>query len=165
VVGLEAALAEPGTVRSVALVEPPLLGLLPGATAGVSADAEAIAAAARSGGEGAAYELFLGGGLPSLGAGADRLGGLADRGPGAPRSFLVEIPAVPEWPLERTRFERLEAALAVVTTGSTPPVLEEAADQFLAWLEEGGTVADRIQIEQPDLAQAVASLTRLDKGR
>jgi len=165
VVGLEVALSEPGTVRSAALVEPPLLGLLPGATAGVSADAEAIAAEVRAGGEEGAYELFLGGDLPSLGAGANRLGGLADRGVRAPRSFLVEIPAVPEWPLERTRFDRLEAALAVVTTGSTPPVLEEAADQLLAWLDEGGTVADRIQLDESDLAQAVASLARTARGR
>lgn len=158
VVGLEAALAEPERVSSVALVEPPLLGLLPGATVGVSADADSIAAAVRAGGEGEAYELFLSGGLPALGAGADRLGVLADRGSPAPRSFLVEVPAVPDWPLDRARFQRLEAELNVVTAASTPVLLEEAADQFIAWLGEGEITAGRTRLAESDLPRAIASL-------
>ena len=158
VVGLEAALAEPARVGSAALVEPPLLGLLPDATAGVSADVEEIAGAVRSGDEADAYELFLSGGLPSLGAGADRLGSRADRGPQAPHSFLVEVPAVPGWPLDRSRFDRIEADLTVVTVASTPTVLEQVAECFISWLGNGGLEAGRLVLEEPDLARAVASL-------
>jgi pimeloyl-ACP methyl ester carboxylesterase len=158
VIGLEIALAEPRAVRSVALVEPPLFGLLPEATAGLSADVEAIADAVRAGGEREAYDLFLAGGLNCIGPGAERLGQLADQGPRAPRSLLVEIPAVPEWPLDRTRFERLEASLAVVTLGSTPALLARAADRFTAWLDEGEIGAEQLAIDESDPSLAVASL-------
>lgn len=134
VVALELALAEPAMVARAFLVEPPLFGAVSAATEGMSADVEAIRAAAEEGGEEAAYEEFLAGRLHTLGAGAERFSGRADRGPAAARSFLVEIPAVPAWPLDPVRLATLEAEVAVVTMPSTPGLLKRAAE----------AVADRI---------------------
>jgi len=128
VVALELALADPGLVDRAFMIEPPVLGALSAATEGMSADVEAIRAAAEAGGEEAAYELYLAGGLPTLGAGAERFAAEADRGPYAARAFLVELPAVPAWPLDPVRLAGLEAEVAVVTLPSTPALLASAAE-------------------------------------
>ncbi|MDQ2699930.1 MAG: alpha/beta hydrolase [Actinomycetota bacterium] len=128
VVALELALAEPDMVAKVVMVEPPLLGLVTAATEGMSADVAEIREAARGGGERAAYELFLSGELHTLGAGAGRLAAAADRSAMAAHSFLVELPAVPAWPLDAQRLALIEAQTVIATTPSTPPLLLEAAD-------------------------------------
>jgi pimeloyl-ACP methyl ester carboxylesterase len=128
VVALELALAEPDLIARALLVEPPLLGLLPSATEGVSVDVEAIRASVEQSGPLAAYELFLDGKLTTLGAGAERLGDRADRAPAAAHTFLVELPAVPAWPIDPVRLAGLTALVAVATMPSSPRVLIEAAD-------------------------------------
>lgn len=128
VVALELALAEPRSVAAAVMIEPPILGPVHGATAGMSADAEAIRAAADENGEEGAYELFLSGSLRTLGAGAERFSSWADRGPEAARSFLVELPAVPGWPLDPVRLAGLEAEVTVATCPSTPGLLLSAAE-------------------------------------
>lgn len=153
VVALELALADPELVERAFLIEPPVLGALTAATEGMSADVEAIRAAAEAGGEEAAYELFLSGALPTLGAGAERFAGKADRGPTAARSFLVEIPAVPAWSLDPVRLAGLEAEVGVVTLPSTPALLAKAAE----------TVVDRVPGAEPvhasrDGVEAIAGL-------
>lgn len=128
VVALELILAEPDLVREATLLEPPLFGLVTAATAGMSVDVAAIRDAAETGGEAAAFELFLSGELHTLGSGAERLGETADRGPLAPHTFLVELPAVPAWPLDPQRLSGVQAEVTVATTPSTPPLLIEAAN-------------------------------------
>lgn len=134
VVALELALAEPDLVARAFMIEPPVFGALSAATGGMSADVEAIREAAVEGGEEAAYELYLKGRLPTLGSGAERYSSYADRGANAARAFLVEIPAVPAWPLDPVRLATLEADVTVVTLPSTPPLLKRAAE----------AVADRV---------------------
>ncbi|MCB0860154.1 MAG: alpha/beta hydrolase [Solirubrobacterales bacterium] len=128
VVALEMALADPDLIDRAFLIEPPVFAALKEATEGMSADVEAIRSAAAEGGEGAAYELFLSGALHTLGAGAERFGDVADRGPAAARSFLIEVPAVPAWPLDPLRLASLEADVTVVTLPSTPALLKRAAE-------------------------------------
>lgn len=130
VVAAEIGLSHPEAIGRVVMVDPPLFGLLKEATEGVSRDAEAIRSAASEGGPQAAYELFLDGGLPTLGAGADRLGGLADRGSQAAHSFIVEVPAVPAWPLEPARLGGIGGPVEVLVTGDAPEILAAAADAF-----------------------------------
>lgn len=130
VIALELALAEPGLVSRAVLVEPPILGLLPEATEGMSADVETIRTAAAEGGVPAAWELFLAGRLPTLGSGAERFRDFADGGAEAPHTFLVELPAVPAWPLDPFRFASLEAEVTVATCPSTPRLLRNAADSI-----------------------------------
>lgn len=134
VVALELSLADPDLVARAFLIEPPVFGAISAATGGMSADVEAIRAAAEEGGEEAAYELFLSGQLNTLGAGAERFSQFADRGPAAARAFLVEVPAIPAWPLDPVRLATLEAETTVVTLPSTPALLKKAAD----------AVADRV---------------------
>jgi pimeloyl-ACP methyl ester carboxylesterase len=134
VVALEMALADPELVDRAVLIEPPVFGALSFATEGMSADVEAIRSAAADGGEEAAYELYLSGGLRTLGCGAERWRVQAARGPAAARSFLVEIPAVPAWPLDPVRLAGLEPEVIVMTLPSTPDLLAKAAQ----------TVADRV---------------------
>lgn len=128
VVCLEMALADPDLVARTLLIEPPVFGAISAATEGMSADVDQIRLAASEGGEEAAYELFLSGGLPTLGAGAERFATSADRGRHAARAFLVELPAVPSWPLDPLRLATLEAEVTVVTLPSTPELLRHAAD-------------------------------------
>lgn len=131
VVALELSLAEPELVATAIMIEPPLFDALPVATGGMSADVAAIRAAADKGGEAAAYELFLKGALPVLGAGAERFLASADRRPAAARTFLVELPAVSAWPLDPVRLASLEAEVTVAVCPSTPPLLIQAADSLI----------------------------------
>ena len=128
VVALELTLAEPGLVEQAILVEPPLFGLVTAATGGMSADVGEIRAAAEAGGKDSAYELFLSGQLHTLGSGAQRLDDRADRGPVASHSFLVELPAVPAWPIDPHRLAEIEADVVIATMPSTPPLLIRAAE-------------------------------------
>lgn len=128
VVALEMALSEPAMVSEAILVEPPLFGAVTAATEGMSADVIEIRDAAEKGGKEAAYELFLSGALPTLGCGAGRLGNKAVRGPLAAHTFLVELPAIPAWPLDPQRLAGLEADVQLATTPSTPPLLTIAAE-------------------------------------
>lgn len=130
VVALELALAEPDLVARAVMIEPPIYGLLLQATEGMSADVESIRAAAVDSGVAEAYELFLDGRLPVLGAGAERFREFADHGPEAARAFLVELPAVPSWSLDPVRLAGLEAEVMVATCPSTPTLLREAADSI-----------------------------------
>ena len=154
VVAFEIGIANPGPVDRVVMVDPPLFGTLPEATAGVSTDVELIRSTVEEGGEAAAYELFLDGGLTTLGAGGERLAPYAFRGPGAPRSFLVELPAVPAWPLDPSRLSGLSARVTVASTPTAPPILRDAAAAFTARLED----ADLIGLESdgpPAVAEAL----------
>ncbi|MEX0745123.1 MAG: alpha/beta hydrolase [Phycisphaeraceae bacterium] len=128
VVALELALAEPDLVKSLVLVEPPLYDTLAGATEGMSEDVAAIRDAASDGGQEAVWALFLDGGLPTLGAGAERFARFASAaGPAAPHTLLVELPAVPAWPLDPVRIASLATEITVATTPSAPEILIEAA--------------------------------------
>lgn len=155
VVALELALAEPELVAAVHMIEPPVFGAVAAATEGMSADVAAIRAAADEGGEQAAYELFLTGGLGTLGVGAERFAPYADRGPGAARAFLVELPAVPAWPLDSVRLAGLEVEVGVATAPSTPALLLTAADSVVDRVPGGRRIlADR------EPARAAAELLR-----
>ena len=143
VVALELCLADPDLVARAFLIEPPVFGAISAATGGMSADVEAIRAAAEEGGEEAAYELFLSGQLHTLGAGAERFAEHADRGPAAARSFLVEIPSVPAWPLDPVRLATLETEVTVVTLPSTPALLLKAAEAVSDRVPGAGTVHSR----------------------
>ena len=128
VVALELSLAEPEMVESAVLLEPPILDTQTAATEGMSVDVAAIRDAAAEGGEAAVWKVFVSGGLPTLGAGAERLGTGADPGPRAAHTLLVELPAVPAWPLDPVRVGGLEAPVTIANLPSSPALLVEAAD-------------------------------------
>ena len=157
VVGLEIALARPDEVAAVAMIDPPVLGLLPAATAGVSTDTEIVRETVERKGPEAAYEVFLAGGLHTLGAGAERLGALADRRAEAARSFLVELPAVPGWSLDPERFTRLDSLVFLVSLADSPDLLREAADSLLGRIPG----ARRLELESSGPDASVEALAAL----
>lgn len=134
-VAFEVGLANHEAIERVVMVDPPLFGTLPEATEGISSDVEHIRTTVEAEGEEAAYELFLSGGLTTLGAGAARLAPWAFRGPSGPRSLLVELPAVPAWSLDPSRLAPLAGRVTVASTATAPPVLTAAAAAFADRLE------------------------------
>jgi pimeloyl-ACP methyl ester carboxylesterase len=156
VVALELALAEPDMLERAILVEPPLFDTLTDATEGMSQDVAAIRDAAEAGGEDAVWRLFLGGGLPTLGAGAERLVAQGDcgAGPTAAHTLLVELPAVPAWPLDPVRAGDIQVPVSVVTTPSAPDLLRRAADALVPRIP--GAVRVEAQVDGPLAAIGLA---------
>lgn len=164
VVALELLLRRRDLVRGGLLIEPPLLAYLPEATEGLAADREAIGAAVQSGGTGGAMDLYLRGGLPHLGPGAERIpesvGQVARRSTG---SLFAELGAVPAWSLRTAEMVGLEAPTRIVLCPSTPQLLRAAAEQLSVRLgatkliEVGGNGLPHVTAA-PDLARLVKEL-------
>jgi pimeloyl-ACP methyl ester carboxylesterase len=131
VAALDLMLRRAELVRGAVLIEPPLLAFVADATEGLSADAARIQAAVADGGPAAALDLYLGGGLPSLGAGAGRLpsqvAAVARR---TPLSFFAELPAVPAWSVHPSGLGSTQVPSRIVLSASAPPLLERACEQL-----------------------------------
>lgn len=137
VIALDLLLRRPELVAGAALVEPPLLALVPSATERLSADLDHLA---QSGGRGteALVELYLLGGLGALGAGAERLP--AELGAAArerPASLIAELGAVPAWGMAPLRLEHAGRPVLVITSESTPALLAAAAEALAGRLPGG----------------------------
>jgi pimeloyl-ACP methyl ester carboxylesterase len=131
VVALELVLRRHDRVAGAALIEPPLLAFLPDATEGLSGDREAIERAVRDGGPAAALDIYLRGGLPHLGAGAERLPEkVGDSARARPLSLFAELPAVAGWTIRSADLLAVETPSRIVVGASTPPVLLRAGEQL-----------------------------------
>lgn len=131
VVALELLLRHRGPVRAAVLVEPPLLAFLPEATEGLAADRQQIAEAVGQGGPEAAMDLYLAGGLPHLGPGAERIpDAVGAEARKRPLSLFAELGAVPAWSLRTAEILALDAPSRIVVGASTPPLLQAAAEQL-----------------------------------
>jgi pimeloyl-ACP methyl ester carboxylesterase len=164
VAALDLTLRRGSLVRAAVLVEPPLLALLPSATEGISADRESIEDAIRDGGPRAAVDLYLAGGLPFLGSGAERLpGDAAAAARDRPLSLFAELAAVPAWSIRRSDLLAAEAPALIVTAASTPPLLRDAAGELSACLgsprtaELGGSGLPHVAAA-PELAREIRDL-------
>jgi pimeloyl-ACP methyl ester carboxylesterase len=137
VVALDLLLRRPELTPGAVLIEPPLLQLLPTATESLSADRRALEAAAGEG-PGAIVELYLSGGLGAMAAGVSRLPGpLTDPARESPASLIAELGAVATWVAPRQRLASAERPSTVLTAGSTPPLLREAATALTGRLAQG----------------------------
>jgi pimeloyl-ACP methyl ester carboxylesterase len=164
VAALELLLRRRDLARGGLLIEPPLLAYLPEATEGLAADREAIRAAVQSGGPKEAMDLYLRGGLPHLGPGAERIpeavGEVARRSPG---SLFAELGAVPAWSLRTAEMVGLESPTRIVLCPSTPALLRAAAEQLSVRLgstklvDVGGDGLPHVTAA-PDLARLVREL-------
>jgi pimeloyl-ACP methyl ester carboxylesterase len=131
VVALELLLRHRDLARAAVLVEPPLLALLPEATEGLAADRQRIAEVVRQGGPEAAIDLYLGGGLSHLGAGAERIpDAVGAEARKRPLSLFAELGAVPAWSLQMAQMRALETPSRIVVSASTPPLLRAASAQL-----------------------------------
>jgi pimeloyl-ACP methyl ester carboxylesterase len=135
VVALDLLVRRPGLLRAAVLIEPPLLAFLPDATEGLSTDRQAIEQALRDGGPAGALELYLGGGLPFLGPGAERIPEPVSSGAWErPLSLFAELAAVSDWPIRPAQLRQVETPSLIVTGRSTPAVLQQAAQALAARL-------------------------------
>jgi len=145
VIALEALAGDPDRYAGAVLVEPPLLALVPEATAAISTDVEAIrkttvAAGARVGeagdpravaaaGASAALELYLRGGLSALGAGAERIPSELSEADGrSAYALFAEIAAISGWSVPLAELPALRPPAAVIIAGSTPPFTRRAGE-------------------------------------
>ena len=135
VAALDIALRRPDLCAEAVVIEPPLLAFVPEATVGISTDRGAIEAAVREGGPAAAYDLYVGGALPFLGAGAGRLPQeIAGGGRERPGSLFAELAAVAEWEIRSAALLECEVPVRIVVAAKTPPVLNRAAEELDARL-------------------------------
>ncbi len=170
VTALELAVHRTELVAAAVLIEPPLLALVPEATAVVSADVEAIrratlAATARlpdsvdpqetaAHGARAAAELFLTGSLEALGAGAGRIPReLAAGASSGPFALFAEPTAISAWTIPLAELPSLRAPGAIVTATSTPPFLRRAGEALAARMPE----AEQRRLEASGLPQLDAA--------
>jgi pimeloyl-ACP methyl ester carboxylesterase len=131
VIALELLLRHRDIARAAVLIEPPLLAFLPEATQGIAADRQAVTDAIAQGGAEAAIDLYVGGKLQSLGAGAERIPeAVAADARRRAFSLFAELGAVPAWPLRSGEMLALETPSRIVVGGSTPTLLRSAAEQL-----------------------------------
>ncbi len=82
-------------------------------------------------------ELYLSGALPALGPGAGRIpdgdgGGRQER----PASVVAELGIAAGWRMPLSRLASAASPSAIVTSGSTPPLLREASAALAARLAQ-----------------------------
>lgn len=165
VVALDLLCRRPGLLRGAVLIEPPLLAFLPDATEGLSSDRLTIEQALRDGGVAGAVELYMSGGLPFLGPGAERIPEPASNAARArPLSLFAELAAVPDWAVRPAQLRAVETRSLIVTGDSTPELLREAAVQLAARLGGSEPVSVGAGLPHvdaaPELAAAVRDLLR-----
>jgi hypothetical protein len=103
----------------------------------------AIEEAFREGGPPAALDLYLRGGLPFLGPGAERIPASASAGARErPLSLFAELATVPAWSIRTAALVEATAPSAVVVAASTPPPVRSAAEQLVGRL--GGSRLKRL---------------------
>jgi 3-oxoadipate enol-lactonase len=138
VVALELLLRHRDLVRAAVVIEPPLLAFLPEATQGLAADRQRISEAVQEGGPEAAVDLYLDGGLPRLGPGAERIpDAVGAEARQRPLSLFAELGAVPAWSLRTAEMLAADAPSRIVVGSSTPPIVCSASEQLA--LRLGGT--------------------------
>lgn len=137
VIALDLVCRRPELVDAALLIEPPLLAFLPQATEGLSADRGTIEETVRDGGLGAAAQLYLSGGLPCLGPGAERIpAAIGEAAAARPLSLFAELAAVPGWTISTPALLAAEVPARVVLGATSPPLLRAAADELVARLGE-----------------------------
>lgn len=163
VVALDLLLRSPGLVSDAILIEPPLLAFVPAATEGLSADRTAIEEALREGGPAQAFDLYLGGGLPFLGPGAERIPAeIAAPSRQRPLSLFAELGAVPSWALRPAEMGAVAVPTRIVVSPSTPAPLRSAAAELEPRLG-GAKITEHGGEGLPQLT-AAAELTALIGG-
>jgi pimeloyl-ACP methyl ester carboxylesterase len=125
-VALDILLRRPDLVAGVLMVEPPILQMLPVATEALSDDRRRLELAAGTGEN--VIDLYLSGGLPSLGAEVirlpDELIAAARQRPG---SIVAEMGIATAWRAPLPSLAATERPSVVVTAPSTPPLVRDAS--------------------------------------
>jgi pimeloyl-ACP methyl ester carboxylesterase len=126
VIALDLLLRRADIVSVAVLIEPTLLQLTPVATEALSQDRHRLEIAAGSGEN--VIDVYLSGGLPALGPGVARTPEeTAAAARQRPRSIVAELGIPAGWRMPLPRLATAERPSAVITAGSTPALLRDAA--------------------------------------
>jgi len=126
VIALDLLLRRSDLVSVAVLIEPTLLQLTPVATEALSQDRHRLEIAA--GTRENVIDLYLSGGLPALGPGVARTPDeTAAASRERPGSVIAELAIPAGWRMPLARLASAEAPSSVITAGSTPALLREAA--------------------------------------
>lgn len=125
-VALDLLLRRPDLVTGTLLVEPPVLQMLPVATEALSEDRRRLEMAAGTGES--VIDLYLSGGLPSLGAEVIRLPGeLLSAASQRPASVVAEMGVATGWRAPLPSLAAVERQSVIVTAPSTPALVRDAS--------------------------------------
>jgi pimeloyl-ACP methyl ester carboxylesterase len=126
VIALDLLLRRADLVSGAVLVEPPLFQLIPTATEALSQDRHRLEIAAGTGEN--VIELYLSGALPALGPGAGRIPDMtAAVARERPASVVAELGITAAWRMPLPRLVSAPGRSAIVTSGSTPPLVRDAS--------------------------------------
>jgi pimeloyl-ACP methyl ester carboxylesterase len=135
VIALDLLLRRSELVSGVVLVEPLLLQLIPVATEALSQDRHRLEIAA--GNRENVIDVYLSGGLPALGPGVERTPDeTAAAARERPRSVVAELGIPAGWRMPLPRLSTADRPSAIVTCGSSPPLLLEASRALAAQLSQ-----------------------------
>jgi pimeloyl-ACP methyl ester carboxylesterase len=159
VIALDLLLRRDDAVSAAALIEPPLLQLLPVATEALSGDGRRLEGAAAAGDD--VIELYLSGGLPALGAGVGRLpDSMATAARERPGSVMAELGIASGWRAPLARLAAVERPSVIVTAASTPPLLRKASSALGGRLARSSSreVDSAVRAPHVGAAEQVAAL-------
>jgi pimeloyl-ACP methyl ester carboxylesterase len=135
VIALDLLLRRDELASAAVLIEPMLLQFTSLATEALSEDRHRLEIAA--GDRENVIDLYLSGGLPALGPGVARVPeATADAARERPRSVLAELGIPAGWRMPLSRLGSAGRPSPIVTAGSTPPLLREAARSLGARLAQ-----------------------------
>jgi len=125
-VALDILLRRPDLVVGALMIEPPILQMLPVATEALSEDRRRLELAAGTGEN--VIDLYLSGGLPSLGAEVIRLPDtLIAAARQRPRSIVAEMGIASGWRAPLPSLAATDRPSIVLTAPSTPPLVRDAS--------------------------------------
>lgn len=128
---LDLLLRRPELVSGAVLIEPNVMAIVPAATAALSDDLAALSALSGAGRMSGVSDVYGGGSLRVLGAGAERLGALALAGAVRhPASLVAELGAPAAWAMPFTRLGDARRPSVIVSSAGGPDLLREAAVQL-----------------------------------
>lgn len=134
----------PALARGAVLADPPLYAFVPEATEELAAQRAELEGALRSGGPGAAVELWLGGCAPAA---------HVQRAHACARAFFADLAGLASLSVSRAELRAITHPLVVLTGPATAPVDRLAADRM------SDLLADVRRADDGDVAGAIAALS------
>jgi pimeloyl-ACP methyl ester carboxylesterase len=154
IIALDLLLRRTDLISGAVLIEPPLLQLIPVATEALSQDRHRLHTAAANGED--VIELYLSGALPALGPGVGRIpDATAAAARGRPASVVAELGIAAGWRMPLPRLAKAQSPSAIVTSGSTPPLLRDASAALAARLAQASAREVDSGAGSPQLGAAV----------
>lgn len=163
VIALDLMLRRPELLAGAVLIEPPVLALVPAATAALSEDRETLRDAFAERQAHGAVNAYLSGRLEALSAEVDEVPpALTADAHEKSGSLFAELGAAAAWSMPLVRLAGAQVPSRVVTSTATPPLLREAAAALAGRLGAAESVSVEAGIGPPHLARPaeVAALAR-----